>query len=234
MIKHYLKRYLPLLVLLLGLFAFGYFGWYQYFNLTTLKQHHLALLNWTTHHYLLAPCLYVLIYIAMVAICIPTTIILTLIGGYLFGLLAGTLYVIFSATIGATLLFMATQSAIGPWLAQSVKAQKAKGWVVKMHAGFNRNAFNYILALHLIPIFPFALINVAAACLNVRITTFITATFLGIIPYSFIYVSLGNSLSTLFAMNEMPGLYVILTPPFLIPLSALALLSLLPVFTKHY
>ena len=52
----------------------------------------------------------------------------------------------------------------------------------KIQEGFARDAFNYLLFLRLTPVFPFWLVNIAAALAQVRLKTFVGATILGIIP----------------------------------------------------
>ena len=98
-----------------------------------------------------------------------------------------------------------------------------------MRDGFQENAFSYLLFLRLVPIFPFWVVNIIPALLGVSATTFIVATFFGIIPGSVVYVLVGHGLSHLFASNQTPNLRLIFEPTVLYPLLALAALSLLPV-----
>ncbi len=46
-----------------------------------------------------------------------------------------------------------------------------------MEDGFRaKNAFNYLLVLRLVPVFPFFLVNLAAGLLGVRLGTYVLAT----------------------------------------------------------
>ncbi|MGE3319507.1 MAG: TVP38/TMEM64 family protein [Candidatus Berkiella sp.] len=227
--KKSLFRYLPLLLLALIFFGVFYFRLYSYLSFETLKQHREYLSQLTNQYYALAALSFSFIYTVAVAISIPGAVFLTLAGGFLFGLVWGTIYVIFSATLGATLLFLAVNTALGKWL-----ENRAGRWVKKMEQGFKRNAFNYLLTLRLIPIFPFWLVNIVPALLNVPLRTFIAATFIGIIPGSFVYVSVGNGLSHIFDKGETPNLGIIFTPSILVPLVGLAMLALLPILYKHF
>lgn len=163
-----------------------------------------------------------MLYILAVAISIPGAVFLTLAGGFLFGVLWGVLLVVISATLGATLLFFAVRTALGEWL-----SKKASGWISRMRQGFQHNAFSYLLTLRLIPLFPFWVVNIVPALLNVSAKTFISATFIGIIPGSTVYVLVGNGLSQVFASNQTPNLGIIFEPRVLGPLLALAALSLI-------
>src|SRR3546814_20181567 len=98
-----------------------------------------------------------------------------------------------------------------------------------MDAGFRENAFNYLLAMRLIPLFPFWLVNLAPAFAEVRLGTFVAATALGIVPGTFVFALVGNGLGALIAAGEEPELSIVLRPHILMPIVGLAVLALLPV-----
>lgn len=222
-----MTRWLPLLLMTAGFAAFFYFGFHQYLNFDSLKQHHAQLQQWTASHYFSAAIIFMLIYIVTVATSIPGATILTLVGGFLFGISAGTTYVVISATFGAALVFLAVRTALGRKL-----AGKASSWAGRMELGFQHNAFSYMLFLRFIPIFPFWIANIVPALLNVRLSIFMLATFIGIIPGSLVYVLVGHSLSKLANIGKTPSPGMIFSPEILMTLLAFALLSLMPVLYK--
>jgi len=222
-------RFLPLLLIVIVLAVIIYFGWYRYLSFASLKKYHDQLLIWTQQHFFVASLSYILIYIVAVATSVPGAVFLTIAGGFLFGIIFGTIYTVIAATIGATLLFLAVKTAFGTWL-----TTKAQPWLKKMKQGFNRNAFNYLLSLRLIPLFPFWAVNIVPALLNMRLSSYIAATVLGIIPGTFVYTALGNGLGTFFANNTTPNLAIIFKPGILLPILALAILSLVPIFYKRW
>lgn len=224
-----IRRWIPLLVLLGLLSLFFGFGLNKYLSFSALREHRALLLSWTQTHFLLSVLFFMSCYTLAVAISIPGAVFLTLAGGFLFGVFTGVLLVIISATLGATLLFFAVRTALGEWL-----AKKASGWVERMRLGFQRNAFSYLLTLRLIPLFPFWVVNIVPALLNVSPKIFIIATLIGIIPGSFVYVLVGNGLSQVFATNQTPNLGIIFEPQVLGPLLALAALSLLPALYQFF
>ena len=103
--------------------------------------------------------------------------------------------------------------------------------VGRLEAGFRADAFNYLLVLRLVPIFPFWLVNLVPALVGVRLTTFALATFLGIIPGSFVYASIGNGLGS---FVEEPDAGILFGPSILLPVVGLAALALVPVVYKHW
>lgn len=223
-----ISAWLLLILIVIGFSSILYFHGYEYLSFSHLSQYHRILIYWTNTHYLLTVLSYLLVYTLVVALSIPGALFLTLLGGFLFGPVA-TIYVLVGATAGATILFFAVRSTLGEWL-----ASKANGWVLKMKKGFQQNAFNYLLVLRLVPFFPFWAVNIVAALLSVPFPTFVTATLIGIIPATFIYVMVGNSLSTVLNNDQTPNLNIIFTPPIFLPLLALAVLALLPVIYKWW
>lgn len=222
-------RLIPLVALLVALIAFFATGLHKYFTFSALKIHREALLKWTNENHGLAAITYIIIYVIATAISIPGATILTLIGGFLFGLWVGSIYVIIAATTGACLIFFAAKTA----LAGLLKKKTAK-WINQLETGFNANALSYLLFLRLVPIFPFWLINIVAGLFNIPLKTFFITTFIGIIPGSFVYVSVGNGLSTIFAEGKTPNLSIIFKPSILLPILGLAVLSLVPIVYKKW
>lgn len=215
-------RFLPLVVLVAGLGAFFALGLQHYVTFEALARHREGLLAWVAGHRLTAPFAYVLAYIVAVALSVPGGIWLTIGGGFLFGTVAGGLYAVIGATAGATVLFLAARTAFG-----NVLRARAGSALERMEEGFRRDAFNYLLVLRLVPLFPFFLVNLVPAFLGVRLRTYVGATALGIIPATFVFASVGNGLGAVFdAGGDRPHL---LTAPVLLPLLGLALLALIPV-----
>ena len=222
-------RWFPLAILALCLILFFYFHLYSYLDFSTLKQHRQELLQWNRQHYLLAVIGYLVIYQLAVAVSIPGAVYLTLLGGFLFGILAGTVYTVIGATLGSVWLFLAVNTALGNFF-----AHRSQKWIHKMRQGFVDNAFNYLLVLRLVPIFPFWVVNIVPALLGVSLKIFFWTTLIGIIPGSLVYTMLGNGLGHILDVGQTPQLTIIFKPFILIPLLALALLSLLPVIYKHF
>ena len=162
------------------------------------------------------------------ALSVPGAAVLTVAGGFLFGALEGTVLVVIGATVGATLLYLAAKTALGDAL-----RARAGGLVHKLEAGFRENALSYLLVLRLVPLFPFWLVNLAAAVLGVPPATYVLGTFVGIIPGSYVYASVGAGLGSVFDQGGEPSLKGALTPQVLVALVGLALLSLVPVAYKR-
>jgi len=88
------------------------------------------------------------------------------------------------------------------------------------------------LVLRLIPLFPFWLVNLVPAFLGVPLRVYVLGTFIGIIPGTFVFASLGNGLGAILDAGGHPDLKIIFSPEILIPIVGIAILALLPVIYK--
>ena len=200
----------------------------RYATLDTLRDNREALSAWVAANKGLAILVYVGAYAAMVAFSLPGALAATLTGGFLFGTVLGGAATVIAATVGATILFIAARTAFGDLL-----RAKAGPAIKRMEAGFRENAFSYLLVLRLVPLFPFFLVNLAPAFLGVTLPTFVAATFIGIVPGTFVFASLGNGLGAVFDAGRTPDLGLIKEPQVILPLLALAVLALVPVFYRR-
>ncbi|MBI3707533.1 MAG: TVP38/TMEM64 family protein [Proteobacteria bacterium] len=221
-------RLVPLLVLLLGLGIIFAFGLHRQVSFETLAAHRATLRDWVASHGAAAPVIYVVAYVAAVAFSVPGGVWLTLTGGFMFGPIWGACYAVVGATLGATGLFLAARTALGGLL-----RAKAGSALDRLRDGFRRDALSYLLVLRLVPIVPFFIVNLVPAFLGVTLRTYVVATFLGIIPATFVFASLGNGLGAVFDAGGRPDLGIIFTPPILLPLLGLAVLALIPAAYRY-
>ena len=140
---------------------------------------------------LLAVLAMVALYAVIVALSLPGASVMTLTSGLLFGWFTGGLAAIIGATIGATAIFLIAKTAFG----ETLRA-KAGPAIAKLQDGFKEDAMSYLLFLRLVPAFPFWLVNLAPALLGVPLGTYVIATFLGIIPGTFAFASVGAGLDS--------------------------------------
>ena len=187
-----IKKFLPLIVLAGLMILVFSMGWHKYLSLSQIAEHRELLNGFVQDNYVLAILAYMVAYIVVVALSVPGGALLTITGGFLFGWLVGGLATIVGATIGATIVFLVAKTALGETL-----AAKAGPWMAKLSEGFKDDAMNYLLFLRLVPAFPFWLINLAPGLLNVPLSTFVIATFFGIIPGTFAFAFLGAGLDSI-------------------------------------
>jgi len=210
-----------LLILLGSLVSFFTLGGNQYINFSILKSNRNLLLTYTANHYWKMVALTVALYTVSTTLSLPIATILSLTTGFLFGRWVGTVIILFSATMGATLVFLAARYIFGE-AAQRCMGLPAK----KIMEGFRKNAFYYLLSLRLVPLFPFWLVNVTPAFTPIKVHTYILATAVGIVPATFIFSNLGESLGHIDSPDQLLSIKT------MIALVLLGLFALAPVIIK--
>ncbi len=205
-------------VLAAAVAGFFYFDLGRYLSFEALKTHRDALLALTEANYGAAVATFIISYALITGVSLPGAAIMTLAGGFLFGSVLGTLYVNIAATSGATLAFLAARYLLREWV-ETKFGQKMDAF----QRGFADNAFSYLLTLRLIPIFPFFLVNLLCGLTRIRLSTYVLATAIGILPGSFVYAYAGRQLGGLNSMADVT------TPRVLLAFILLGLLALAPV-----
>jgi uncharacterized membrane protein YdjX (TVP38/TMEM64 family) len=225
----WIKRFGPIILVLalIGLALAS--GITEHLTLAELKLRRDELQALVSQHPALSLAAYILIYIAVVSLSLPGALIMTLSGGFLFGPWFGGLAAATGASLGAAVIFLICRTAIGDAL-----RGKAGSTIARIEEGVRRDAFSYLLALRLIPVMPFWLVNLAAGFVAIPLRTFLVATVLGILPGSLVYAGLGSGLGHVFASGQEPNLRVIFEPQVLLPLIGLSLLSLLPIVLRRF
>jgi uncharacterized membrane protein YdjX (TVP38/TMEM64 family) len=240
------KRWLPL-ALVVCLMAVAYaVGVHEHLSLHSIATNREELRQFIANNWGLALLIYVLIYACAVALSIPGATLLTIAGGLMFGWLTGAVAAMIAATAGATLIFLAARTSL-----EEALTRKAGSLVNKIQDGFKRDAFNYLLFLRLTPVFPFWLVNIAAALAQVRLKTFVAATILGIIPATLAFSFVGSGLDSLIDSQKLAydaclaqngatpcsfdlSLSRMITPQILLALAALGVAALIPVLAKRW
>ena len=224
-----LLRFLPIGLLITGFVFFFVFGGSEIFQFETLKQHHTYLTTLVEQQTFLMLVVYTLAYSIVVAFSIPIGLLMTVTGGFLFGTILGTVCVVFGATLGACVLFLAARTAFA-----DLFRHKVRGWIVRFEQGLKEDAFHYLLVLRFGPFVSFL---VGQHCTCVIRHSFSELCFEYIFrDYSgvFVYASLGNGLGALLERGEAPNFGIIFTPEILIPIVGLAILAFIPIVYRRY
>ena len=221
------RRLVIVLVFVAGLVTFFALGLERYLSIATLRQHREALRAWVETSGVLAALIFMAVYIVTVALSLPGATVLSIASGFLFGVVWGTVVVVISATLGGTVLFVIAKTTFGDAL-----RARAGAWLHTLEAGFREHALSYLIVLRLVPLFPFFLINLVPAFLGVPLSTFVLGTFVGIIPGSFVYTSVGAGLGSIFDAGGTFSVKEVLTPQIVTALVGLAVLALVPVVYK--
>ena len=229
--KFTVKRILPFAAIIMAAIL-GFVFLRDYLSFDQLAQNQEALQVWRDSHFILASLVFIAIYIVVVAFSLPGAAIISLTGGFLFGLFPGAIYNIGAAVVGATAIFMAARMGFGETL--SAKMDSSSGAIGKIKEGLKSDEVSYLLIMRLVPAVPFFVANLIPALVGVKLKRFVWTTFIGIIPGGIVYTWVGVGLADVFAKGETPNLGIIFEWQVLGPLLGLAGLALLPIILKKF
>lgn len=224
------KRLIPLALIALAAGIGFYFR--DLFSFQTLADNREALIAWRDGSYFLAAAVFMLAYIAVVAFSLPGALIMTLSGGFLFGLFPGALFVVAAASIGAIAIFLAAKTGLGDTLHAKLHAASSGGMMGRLEKGLHENEISYLFLMRLVPAIPFFVANLAPAFLGVKLRNYALTTFFGIMPGSVVYTWVGSGLGEVFARGETPNLGIFFEWQILGPILGLCALSALPIVLK--
>lgn len=165
-------------------------GLSRFVRVETLFEHYGAITVYVRAHFAVALALFMLVYVAVVVFSVPVALALSLTGGALFGGAVAGLAVLFAATLGATIVFLAARGLLHDYF-----IRKSGPWLGRLRQDFQADAASYLLFLRLTPVFPFFMVNLAAGLLGARLGTYVWTTFLGIMPGTLAYCFVGAGLN---------------------------------------
>jgi uncharacterized membrane protein YdjX (TVP38/TMEM64 family) len=190
----------------------------RYFTLSYLKGSLEGFKALYADHRVLVILIYFFIYVVATSLSLPGAVVLTIVGGALFGFLTGTLIVSFASTIGATMACFVARFLLRDWV-QGKFGDK----IVKINEGIEKEGAFYLFTLRLIPVFPFWIINLVMGLTKMPLWTFYWVSQLGMLAGTMVYVNAGKELARI---DSLKG---ILSPGLLI---SFALLGIFPIAVK--
>lgn len=197
-------------VALLIIIALIFFKPWQYINPEGIKTYLESFGPWT-------PIVYSLLY--LVAVFIPHAgTAMTVVGGLLFNPLFGTLLVITVSSLGSVFPFLLARKYGRTYVKKKLKDHKYEKYLHKT----DDNSFIFALYMRLIPGIPYELQSYIIGLVDISVPKFILATFVGLLPGTFVLVYLGNTITDLSLTN-----IIILVASSLVAI-------LLPIILKKY
>lgn len=175
--------------------------------------HHAAFLDLVEAHPLLATLAVVVVHALLAALALPGASVLMLVAGSGFGAFGGTLLCLTGCTAGATLTMTVVRQYLQP-VVRRRHGERLAGFDARMAA----DGIAYLFSLRLLPVIPFAVVNVAAGLTTMKTWTFFWVSFVGMAASTFVYVNAGTELARIRVLSDIYSVQVLLS------LFALALL----------
>ena len=152
-----------------------------------------------------------------------------LLAGFIFGKWLGTIIVVLGLSVGATILYI-----FGNYFLKEVIKEKFLDRFKNLEIKFKKSEFIFLLVYRFVGGIPFAIANVLPCLFNVKIFNFFWSTLIGIVPSTFLIVSIGSGLEKIINQNlEAPKLLEIMySPDIYIPMIAFVALIIITIITR--
>jgi uncharacterized membrane protein YdjX (TVP38/TMEM64 family) len=132
--------------------------------------------------------LFAAIYVVCTVALIPASV-LTMAAGFVYGPLYGLIVVVPAATLGATGAFLLGRTVLRGWVRRRMRSSPR---AQALDRAVGREGFTLVVLLRLSPLVPFNVLNYALSLSGISAGRYVLATFLGIIPGTWLYVYLGS------------------------------------------
>jgi len=220
------KKYRQLLFfvcVLVALFAIvRYTNLHKHLSLTAIKSENHFLKQLMEHNYYTALITFIGIFALVIGIGIPGSAALTLLSGYLFGMVKGGLCALIGSLLGAIISFLlfryVLRDAVTKWYGTRIEQFKIQ---MSMHG------ISYLLMLHFMTVVPYFVINALAALSDISLLTFVWATIIGSIPIISVYAFAGRQLGYIQSVGD------IFSPAIIIAFVLLIVLACMPIILKR-
>jgi len=156
----------------------------------------------------------------------------TLIIGFIFGKWLGTLILILGNTFGGFLLYHLAKTFFSDIIEKKFKTKFSK-----FIDFFNKNETIYFMCFRFIggAGTPFPIQNILPVLFNMSSKNYIIATFLGILPTTFVTAALGSGVEKIIDQNaELSFLPVIQSPEIYLPIIGFFIILIVAVLIKKY
>lgn len=198
--------------------SFFYFDLGRFFTLESVKAQQAQLQSLFAARPLYVASIYFVVYLLMAALALPGALLVTLLGGAIFGLLWGTILVSFASSIGATLAFLGSRFLAGGYV-----QSKFGNRMAPINRGIEKDGAFYLFTLRLVPVFPFFIVNLLMGLTKLKTKTFYWVSQVGMLLGTIVYVNVGTQLA------QLTSLKGILSPTLI---GSFVLLGVLPLIAK--
>ena len=173
-------------------------GLTEHLSVEALAAQRAALQEQAAASPVLAPLLFTVIYVIIAASSLPVAVPLTLLGGAVFGFLPALVYVSFASSIGATLA-----SAVSRYLFADLVRRRFGRLLGVVDRGLARDGVAWLLAVRLVPAFPFFVVNLLLGLSLVPLRTIYWTSQLGMLPGTAVFVWAGAELGLVSDASEL-------------------------------
>ncbi|MBT3530326.1 MAG: FAD-dependent oxidoreductase [Gammaproteobacteria bacterium] len=173
----------------------------QYLTLEYVQSSLADIRAFKDENFALAATSYFVAYVVITGLSIPAAIIVTLMGGAIFGLFWGTLLASFGSSIGATLAFLATRFLLQDWV-----QHKFGDYLAPLNRGMKKDGNFYLFSIRLVPVLPFFVVNLLMGLTRIPALSFYLISQVGMLPSTAVFVNAGSELAQITSVTGLISL----------------------------
>ena len=210
--------------ILLAVGAYVAFDLGQYLTLGFIQSRLASLQAFRDENFAVTAAIYFVFYVVATGISIPGAILLTLLGGAIFGLWWGTLLVSFASSIGATGAFLASRLLLRDWVQRRFGA-----YLAPINKGIAKDGAFYLFSLRMVPLVPFFVVNLLMGLTSISVPAYYFASQIGMFVSTLVYVNAGAELAQITSLSGLvsPSVLVSFTLLGVVPLAAKGVIGLM-------
>ena len=203
--------------ILLAVGAYVAFDLGQYLTLEFMQSRLASLQAFRDENFAVTAAIYFVFYVVATGISIPGAILLTLLGGAIFGLWWGTLLVSFASSIGATGAFLASRLLLRDWVQRRFGA-----YLAPINKGIAKDGAFYLFSLRMVPLVPFFVVNLLMGLTSISVPAYYIASQVGMFVSTLVYVNAGAELAQITSLSGLvsPSVLLSFTLLAVVPLAA--------------
>jgi uncharacterized membrane protein YdjX (TVP38/TMEM64 family) len=145
--------------------------------------------------------IFVAVYVAAELVLVPGSL-LTMAAGFAYGPIGGLLVASPASVLAATTACVLGRTALRGWVQKKIAGSpKARA----LNRAISHNSFRLILLLRLSPLIPFNVLNYVLGASDVPVGRYVIASFVGMLPGTWLYVYLGSLATTAAGLTHAQG-----------------------------
>ncbi len=197
------------------------------FSIDFIKHQNTVIKNFLLTYPVISKILALLLVIIVVIFLGPVTPICILAGFY-FGTFHAFFIIVLGETIGAIVVFLYSR-----YFLKNFFSKMFGNRFKKLKIYFNKNSFSYLIFLRVIGGVPFAAQNILPAIFDMKFNAYCLATLIGLMPWAFILISIGNGMEELTRVDNFT-IDKLLNIDYVLPIFLVILISIYPVINKYF
>ncbi len=191
-------KFIVLALLAIALFSYFTLDLGQYLTLEYAQSRLSSIQDYKEENFTQAALIYFVGYVVATSLSIPGAVIVTLLGGAIFGVFWGTLLVSFASSIGATAAFLVSRALLRDWV-----QRRFGDYLAPLNKGIEKDGSFYLFSIRMVPLFPFFVVNLLMGLTAIRTGSFYLASQAGMFIGTIVYVNAGSELSQITSLSGL-------------------------------